>query len=146
MILRDLRDGTIGALPPAALDLVVEEAVNDAATLVVFEPGGVTGHPDHRTTTKAAQRVASDHGLAVLEWGVDPEVATQLNAELGTTFVALEGEGVDELVVDRSTQHAAIACHESQVGGYRVVVRRLGLEGDVQRVRLRRPPGADQAP
>ena len=92
---------------------------------MVFEPGGVTGHPDHRAATAAAQRVADRHGLPVVEWGVAPEVATTLNAELGTSFVPFDGVDV---IVDRSVQLAAIACHESQARDNPVLVRRLELQ------------------
>src|SRR4029077_8838089 len=108
--------------------------------------GGVTGHPDHRVATEAAHRVAAERGVAVLEWGVDPSVASRLNAELGTTFVAFDGEGVVEIVVDRSAQRAAIACHDSQLTDDPVVLRRLDLEGAVQRIRLGRPSDAGRAP
>ena len=142
VILRDLPDGALDALPPAALDLVIESEIGGAGTLVVFEPAGVTGHLDHRVATRAAGRVADAHGLAVLEWGVDPDVAIRLNAELGTTFAPFHGDGVVEVVLDRVAQRAAIACHESQLSDNPVVGRRLELEGDVQRVRFRRPEGA----
>ena len=63
------------------------------------------------------------------------EVAAALNAEFGTTFAPLTGLDV---VVDRTAQFAAIACHESQSHHNPVLVRRLVLQGPFERVRLRR--------
>jgi LmbE family N-acetylglucosaminyl deacetylase len=140
VVLRDLPDGGLSDLAPTVLDEVIEGMVDQAATLIVFEPGGVTGHPDHRAATAAACRIAWRHGLAVLEWGVAPEVAAGLNAELATTFVALDGDDVIEVAVDRAAQLAAIACHESQARDNPVLTRRLELEGPVERIRLHRTP------
>ena len=132
--LLDFPDGGLAAVPPELLDAVVEGHVAGADVVVVFEPGGVTGHPDHRAATAAAERVASRRGLAVLEWGVAPEVAEQLNAELGTSFVGLEGVDV---VVDRSSQRRAIGCHDSQARDNPVLALRLRLQGDLERIHLR---------
>lgn len=131
--LADYPDGGLDDLPPGLLDAEIETDLADAALLVVFEPGGVTGHPDHRAATAAAQRVADRHGLPVVEWGVAPEVAATLNAELGTSFVPFDGVDV---IVDRSIQLAAIACHESQTRDNPVLVRRLQLQSSFERIRL----------
>ncbi len=131
--LADYPDGGLDDMPPGLLDAEIETDLADAALLVVFEPGGVTGHSDHRAATAAAQRVAGRHGLPVVEWGVAPEVAATLNAELGTSFVPFDGVDV---IVDRSMQLAAIACHESQARDNPVLVRRLELQGTFERVRL----------
>ena len=134
--LRDLPDGELAATPPGRLDVLVERHRGDAGLLVVFEPSGVTGHPDHRAATAAAHRVAARHGLAVLEWGVAPDVAATLNEELGTAFVPFEAPGATDVPVDRSPQLAAIACHHSQAVDNPVLARRLALEGGCERVRL----------
>ncbi|MEO6571628.1 MAG: PIG-L deacetylase family protein [Ilumatobacteraceae bacterium] len=142
--LADYPDGGLDDLPPGLLDAEIETDLADAALLVVFEPGGVTGHPDHRAATAAAQRVADRHGLPVLEWGVAPEVAATLNAELGTSFVPFDGVDV---IVDRSIQLAAIACHESQARDNPVLVRRLQLQSSSERIRLcRAEPKAPDPP
>ncbi len=138
-VLHDFPDGHLGEIAPAAVDEVVQDNLGDAATLVVFEPGGVTGHPDHQAATAAAHRVADRHQLTVLEWGVAPTVAAQLNAEFGTTFVALDGDGTTDIIVDRAIQRAAINCHESQARENPVLARRLELEGHVERIHLRPP-------
>jgi N-acetylglucosamine malate deacetylase 2 len=118
---------------------VVEASLGDAATLVAFEPGGVTGHCDHRAATASAHRVAGRHRLTVVEWGVAATVAAALNAEFATTFVALEGDGTADVAVDRAAQRAAIACHHSQARDNPVLVRRLELAGPVERIRVRQP-------
>lgn len=134
--LHDFTDGDLAAVEPALLDATVEAALGAAATLAVFEPGGVTGHPDHRVATAVAHRVAARHHLAVVEWGLAPHVADQLNAELGTAFGSLDGDGVIEVPVDRAAQRTAIACHASQAVDNPVLARRLELQGDLERIRL----------
>lgn len=138
--LLDHPDGALADVDPAVLDAAVLDALGSAATLVVFEAGGVTGHPDHRAATASAIRVAADRGLAVVEWGVAPAVADALNAELGVVFSGLDGEDVVDLCVDRSVQRAAIACHRSQATDNAVLLRRLELSGSVDRVRVRPRP------
>jgi LmbE family N-acetylglucosaminyl deacetylase len=109
-----------------------------ADLLVAFEPGGVTGHPDHRAATATAARVAHRFGLPVLEWGVTAEVAASLRAELGVPFRSLEGEraAMVDIAVDRSRQLRAIACHHSQSADNPVLHRRLALQGPHERLRF----------
>ena len=57
------------------------------AGVLVFDEGGVTGHPDHRTATAAAVRAADELVLPVLAWTIPAEVARRLNDEFGTRFV-----------------------------------------------------------
>ena len=134
--LADYPDGGLGDVSPDLLDAEIEADLGAAALLVVFEPGGVTGHADHRAATAAGKRVAARHGLPVLEWGVAPDVAARLNAELGTSFAPLDGVDV---VVDRSAQLAAIGCHVSQARDNPVLARRLQLQGTSERIRLTEP-------
>ena len=136
--LLDHPDGGLAAVPGGVLDEIVEGHLRDGDLVVVFEPGGVTGHPDHRAATAAAERVAVRRGATVLEWGVPPDVAATLNAELGTAFVGLDG---DDVAVDRAAQWRAIGCHESQATGNPVLTRRLALQGERERVRVVRPAG-----
>jgi len=137
--LEDFPDGGLADVDGELLDDTIERHLRDARLLVVFEPGGVTGHPDHQAATAAAERIADRHGLAVLEWGVAREVADVLRREIGASFVALDGTGVADLAVDRTRQTAAIACHTSQATGNPVLLRRIGLQGDRERIRLRPP-------
>lgn len=136
--LDDSPDGGLTALPHGVLDEAVERWVGDAVLFVVFDPGGVTGHPDHRTASASAERVAARRGLPILERGVPPDVAATLRAELGVPFVALDGPGVSDVTVDRDPQWTAIAAHVSQATDTPVLGRRLALQGDRERVRLRR--------
>ncbi len=135
--LLDLPDGGVAAVPAEELDAAIDVRVGDATLLVMFEPGGVTGHPDHRAVTASAMRIAARRRLATLEWGVSPEVATALRAELGAPFGPLEGDGCADVVVDRQVQLQAIACHHTQSADNPVLHRRLELQADRERVRYR---------
>ncbi|MCL2532641.1 MAG: PIG-L family deacetylase [Nocardiaceae bacterium] len=137
--LRDFPDAGLHEVDPGTLDAVVLDTLGSASTLVVFESGGVTGHPDHRAATAAAFRVAASEGLHVLEWGVAPDVADALNAEFDAGFGALAGDGVIDVEVDRGLQLAAIACHASQATNNPVLARRLELSGPVDRICLHAP-------
>jgi LmbE family N-acetylglucosaminyl deacetylase len=145
--LLDHTDGGLSSVPPAELERAVDEHLDDADVVVVFEPNGVTSHPDHQAATRAAERVAARRGLAVLEWGVPSHVAAALNAEFGTSFVGLDGSDVE---VNRDEQRRAIACHRSQSYDNPVLHRRLELQGRYDRVRLRAPselsPAAGPSP
>jgi len=140
--LLDLPDGGLQALPPRHLEDLVETRLGDADLVVVFEPGGVTGHPDHRAATAAAEAVAARHGLPSLEWGLSKVVADQLQEQFGVPFVALESTGTwpREVSVNRRRQRDAILCHRSQDPGNPVLTRRLVLEGDTELVYLRPAP------
>jgi len=54
--------------------------------LIVFDPSGVTGHPDHAAVTAAAVAAADLLDMPVLGWTLPTETAAQLNRELGTSF------------------------------------------------------------
>jgi LmbE family N-acetylglucosaminyl deacetylase len=140
VVLQDFADGGLSDVPTATIDDVVNAQLYDAVTLLVFDASGVTGHPDHRAASAAAFRVARRHHLGVLEWGVTPTVAAQLNTELATAFVPLEGANTADIVVDRTVQSAAIACHQSQAHDNPVLARRLELQGTLERVRLHPAP------
>jgi LmbE family N-acetylglucosaminyl deacetylase len=126
-------DGGLADVSTADLDRAVNDHVGDADVIVVFEPGGVTAHPDHQAASRAAERVAAQRGLRSLQWGVSPEVAAVLNAEFDTSFVGVEG---DDLAVDRGAQWRAIACHRSQSHDNPVLHRRLELQGAYDRIIL----------
>jgi len=137
----------LAGLPDGSLDeqreemaTLVRERVGDADLLVAMEPAGVTGHPDHRAATAVASAVAAELGRAVLEWGVSPAVAAALADELGAPLVGLDGSDVVLLHVARATQLSAIACHRTQDPGNPLLTRRLELQGDTERVRLRPAP------
>jgi N-acetylglucosamine malate deacetylase 2 len=129
-------DGHLADVDHTVLEAEVERELAGVQLMVVFEPGGVTGHPDHRAATAAAVTIAERAGLPVLEWGVAGHVAERLNDELGTSFVAFDGVGVADVAVDRHAQLEAIACHDSQARDNPVLARRLELQGPRERVRL----------
>jgi LmbE family N-acetylglucosaminyl deacetylase len=139
--LLDLPDGGLDAVPDAELDACIDRWLTiEVATFVVFEPEGVTGHPDHRAVSRAAERVADRRGLPVIEWGIDPLTASRLEAEHGLTFKSIaDGPGVHDLRIDRTAQLAAIGHHASQLDDDPVVCKVLALLGDRERVRIRQP-------
>ena len=134
VVLLDYPDGGLAGVPANELERVVDDHIGDADAVVVFEPGGVTAHPDHQAATAAAEQVAARRHLRAVEWGIPHEIAAALNAEFGTTFVGVEG---DDLEVDRAVQWRAIACHRSQYHDNPVLNRRLELQGRHERIRVR---------
>ncbi|MGH8992542.1 MAG: PIG-L family deacetylase, partial [Acidimicrobiia bacterium] len=83
-----------------------------ADTLVVFDLGGITGHPDHQRATDAALAAALDSRYSVLAWTLPDTVAHALNAEFGTAFVGRADHNVDLILpVDRRRQLGAIHHH-----------------------------------
>ncbi|HEU5474913.1 MAG TPA: PIG-L family deacetylase [Actinophytocola sp.] len=137
-----------GALAEVALDELVAHvrtAVTDDSPshLVVFDEGGVTGHPDHARATEAAVQAAGELALPVLAWTVPDAVATALNTEFGTAFRGRPAAQIDWTVaVDRTRQWRAIAAHASQSADNPVLRRRLALLGDTEHVVLLWPGGA----
>lgn len=142
----DRPDGSLASEPLdqlAAEVASVAEAVG-AELLVVFDQGGVTGHPDHGRATEAALAGAPD--LPVLAWTLPRPVADDLNAELGTAFVGRGDDEIDLVVaVDRIRQQRAIARHASQSGDNPVLARRLERLGGSEWLRWLRPPGSPTA-
>jgi LmbE family N-acetylglucosaminyl deacetylase len=136
----DHADGHVSDVGVETLVGLVDRHMSGADLLVAFEPGGVTGHADHQVATAVARRIAVERGVSLLEWGVSQDVAAALRDELGAPFVALDddpGAEVLDVAVDRERQLAAIACHASQATDNPVLVRRLALQGPVERVRWR---------
>ena len=139
--LLDYPDGGLAEVPLERLATEVAAAARevDADLLVVFDEGGITGHPDHVRATEAALEGAP---LApVIAWSLPREVADELNAEFSAGFVGRDARGVDlRLDVDRTVQRRAIACHASQANDNPVLRRRLELIGDAESlVWLRHP-------
>ena len=140
--LMDLPDGRLSGLASGEIDGLVASRLGDCDLVVVFEPDGVTGHPDHRAATAAAERVAFEHGIPCLEWGLAGEVAESLRRQFGVPFTHIDhmGSWPFELIVDRQRQRAAISCHLSQDPSNPVLERRLDLEQNRELVFLRQPP------
>lgn len=139
--LLDFADGSLDELPDGELARRIDSwLANDVAALVVFEPQGVTGHPDHRAVSRAAERIADQRGLVVVEWGIDPLAASQLEEQHGLSFESIgDGPGVYNVRVDRTAQREAIQRHASQLDDDPIVCKVLALHGDFERVRVRPP-------
>jgi LmbE family N-acetylglucosaminyl deacetylase len=104
--------------------------------LLVFDPGGITGHPDHQQATAAAQLAATKTGLPVLGWTLPAAVARTLNSEYRTSFVGHGTDEVDLVVpVDRRRQYQAVRHHPSQALPTSVLWRRLELQGPQEHLR-----------
>src|SRR5215471_3945466 len=85
--LLDYPDGALAQEPAELLSGHVQQAAAraKAGLLLVFDEGGITGHPDHQQATRAASMFARHAGLPVLAWAVEQQVAATLNAEFGTS-------------------------------------------------------------
>ncbi|NKQ59353.1 PIG-L family deacetylase [Amycolatopsis sp. K13G38] len=134
--LLDYPDGGLAEVPLADLTDRVRTAIARfrPTHLLVFDTGGITGHPDHQRATEAALSAADR--LPVLAWVLPEQVATALNDEFHTRFAGRpDGELGPPLPVSRSRQWKAIACHRSQSSDNPVLHRRLDLLGDREYVR-----------
>ena len=130
--LLDYSDGALAQEPTELLGRQVEEFAADVrpGLLLVFDEGGITGHPDHQQATRAALLYARRAGVPVLAWAIEQRVAAALNEEFGTSFLGRPAHLIDcSGEVDRQQQLAAIACHASQAQDNRVLWRRLELQG-----------------
>lgn len=140
--LLDHPDGSLSSEPLGQLAREVADLAQQvrADLLLVFDEGGITGHPDHCRATAAA--LAGRPDLPALAWTLPREVADELNARFGTCFVGRRAEEIDlVLAVDRARQRRAIACHASQSRDNPVLVHRLSLLGDAEAVRWLRRRG-----
>jgi len=143
-----LLDEPDGGLADVEQDLLVAEVTAAARAhaadgLVVFDVGGVTGHPDHDAATRAALDAAQVLGLGVLAWTLPTDVTAVLNGEFGAGFVGRPPEAIDlVLPVDRTRQRSAVTAHPSQAVPGSILWRRLDLLGDREHLRwLRHRPG-----
>jgi len=137
-ILRDHPDGALGEVLEAALvdDIVTVARRRGSEALLVFDPSGVTGHPDHAAAGRAAVAAARVGSLPVLAWTLPVEVAARLNLEHGGSFTGHHPEEVDlVLEVDRTRQLVAVRAHASQAVPSSVLWRRLELLGGFEHLR-----------
>jgi LmbE family N-acetylglucosaminyl deacetylase len=132
----DHPDGALASVPSETLVAEVSESADSTDLLLVFDEGGITGHPDHCRATSAAVTLARRRGIPVLAWTVEERVANALRQELGLAFVGRAPEDIDlHLDVDRARQLEAMRCHRSQIEGNVVPLRRLDLTGDTEPLR-----------
>lgn len=137
-------DGGLAEVDSAELEAVIVAAIrrDEAAGLVVFDPDGVTGHPDHRRATEVALRAATEAGMPVLGWTLPDEVAATLREEFGAPFSGHGPADIDLVVeVDRAAQRRAVDCHPSQAVPGSVLWRRLDLLGNTEHLRWLRRAG-----
>ena len=136
-------DGGLAAVCRAQLAGDVLDAARDARAdgLLVLDPSGVTGHPDHIAATAAALDAADVLDVPVLGWTLPVEVADTLNHERGLTFAGHHHDDIDFVVtIDRARQRVAISAHASQALPASVLWRRLELLGDREHLRRLRVP------
>ncbi len=142
VVLRDFPDGGLAALDLdlLAAEVAAEVELRQADGLLVFDPSGITGHPDHVAATAAAVRCAERLSLPVLAWTLPLEVSDGLHQELGIPFQGHAPDQVDLVVtVDRGPQLQAVHAHASQAVPSSALWRRLELLGDREHLRwLRR--------
>ena len=69
VVLLGYPDGGPADISLSVLDSEAKERLGGADLLVVFEPGGVTGHPDHRAATAGGQPGGRPTRVSVLEVG-----------------------------------------------------------------------------
>jgi N-acetylglucosamine malate deacetylase 2 len=142
----ELHDHPDGALTDIGLDTLTDQVLastthHHPSHLLVFDHGGITGHPDHIRATEAALAAARIAHLPVLAWTLPDDVATLLNAEYGAAFVGRQPADLHEAVsVNRTRQWQAIACHRSQSTDNPVLLRRLHLLGDTEYLRVLHQP------
>jgi len=131
--LLDYPDGGLSAVDSAVLEGEVRAVLEGLPVdgLIVFDPDGVTGHPDHQRATAVALRVGSERGIPVLAWTLPEQVADALRDELGAPFTGHRHEEIDLVVaVDRAAQRRAVDCHPSQAVPGSALWRRLQLLED----------------
>ena len=136
--LLDYPDGALNAQP---LDELADHVLRiarevDPSILLVFDHGGITGHPDHQRATSVALHAAATLGLRVLAWAIPGKLADLLNGEFGTAFAGRDDNELDIAVtVDRTRQLDAIRLHRSQSTDNPVLWRRLDLLGSAEYLR-----------
>ena len=131
-------DGALAQEDQALLQTEISTAVRDFAAdgLLVFDPSGVTSHPDHQAATAAAMRIGQQQHLGVLGWTLPASVACALRQEFDAPFVGHEREDIDvSLKVDRTAQLKAVQCHPSQSVPSSALWKRLELMGNTESLR-----------
>ncbi|ORA75541.1 PIG-L family deacetylase [Mycobacterium sp. SVM_VP21] len=136
--LLDYPDGHLADTLPEELTMPIIDFAErfGAQGLLVFDPSGITGHPDHRQATAAARAAAAEVGLPVLGWTLPTTVADALNGEYHTSFVGHGITDIDLIVpVNRRQQYQAVRRHLSQALPTSVLWRRLELLGPFEHLR-----------
>ncbi len=147
-ILKNHPDGHLDRDADTLVREVVDAAIQAGAQgLVVLDPSGVTGHPDHIASTTAALKAAEEIDLPALGWTIPTDVAERLNTELDATFLGHPDGAIDiHLLVDRAHQLAASLAHASQAIPTSLLWRRLELLGNIEHLRWLRHTQPRTAP
>jgi N-acetylglucosamine malate deacetylase 2 len=142
--------------PDGAVSEVQAQVVADVADavrafhpdmLLVFDPNGITGHPDHRAATRAAVAVGRRHDIDVVAWTLPRSVTDLMGAEGMTMFEGVEDDAIQVRVsVDRSAQLDAVREHPSQAVPGSPLWRRLELLGDQEHLRFLHSTGRVKLP
>lgn len=145
--LLDFPDGGLGQMDDTELVARIDGHCSEHRPegLLVFDPSGITGHPDHQAATAAALRAARQQGLPVLAWSLPAAVADELSEETGVRFYGRDETELDlRITVSRERQRAAVSCHPSQAVPGSALWRRLELQGDTEHLMwlLGQPPNA----
>ena len=136
--LADHPDGALAAVDRAVLAAEIASAAarTHAEGLLVFDPSGISGHPDHVAATAAALDAAEHDGIPVLAWTLPQVVADRLRREFGVDFLGHDVADIDlVLPVSRDRQRVASLAHASQAIPTSVLWRRLELLGDREYLR-----------
>lgn len=145
--LLDYRDGHLAEETLDELTEPIRRATERARVdlLLVFDEGGITGHPDHCRATEAGIAAGRELDLPVLAWALPQRVTEVLNSEFSASFVGRRDEELDYFVtVERTRQLRAIDEHVSQATDNPVLGRRLEIQGNREAFRwLARPRGDD---
>lgn len=142
-VLRDYPDGELGSTCRSRLIGDVLDVARETRPegVLVFDPSGVTGHPDHVAASTAAMASADALGLPCLGWTLPATIAAALNDEHGTTFAGHSPADIDYVItVEREQQRAAAAAHASQALPTSVLWDRLRLLGSFEHLRQLRSP------
>ena len=148
----ELLDEPDGAVSRSDLETLVDQVTGSVWAhgsdgILVFDLGGVTGHPDHEAATRVGLTAGRVLGLDVLAWTLPLPVAERLRAEFGAPFVGRTEQEVDLVVrVDRERQLAAARAHPSQAVPGSVLWRRLDLLGDREHLRWLHRTGRSASP
>jgi LmbE family N-acetylglucosaminyl deacetylase len=115
--------------------------------LLVFDPNGITGHPDHQAATRAAVAVGRRHDIDVVAWTLPTSVTEAMAAEGMTMFAGVPDDAVQLTVaVDRAAQLEAVEQHPSQAVPGSPLWRRLELLGDREHLRFLHSTGRAELP
>ena len=136
--LLDHPDGHLEELSSTLVDDIAgATAIFAPDVLLVFDPSGITGHPDHKAATRAAATVGRRLGIPVVAWTLTQHVVDTMASEGMTGFISHpQTASTMTVTVDRAAQLSAVHEHSSQAVPGSPLWRRLELQGDHEVIRL----------